>query len=149
MEPRSALAVPDPDDGRTTLHTGTQGPHFIYDVLAEQMLKVDKSELRILTGEVGGGFGMKAFLEPEQVLVTWAARKLKRAVKWTSDRSEAFLSDGQGRDHVSIAEAALGDDGHLLGVRVLTYACMGAYLSPFGPFVPTEGSTHRAIVKSW
>jgi carbon-monoxide dehydrogenase large subunit len=135
LEPRSAIAAYDEKTGRTTLYTPTQGPHVIYDQLAG-VLKVDKAALRVVSGQVGGGFGMKIFLHPEQPAVVWAARRLQRGVRWTSDRSEGFLSDAQGRDNFSIAELALDGEHRFLAMRVTTLANMGAYLSNFGPFIP-------------
>ena len=90
----------------------------------------------MVSGNVGGAFGMKIFLHPEQPLVVWASRKLKRAVRWTGERSETFVSDVQGRDNYTIAELALDADAKFLALRVTTYANMGAYLSNFGPFIP-------------
>ena len=90
----------------------------------------------MVSGNVGGAFGMKIFLYPEQPAVVWAARRLKRAVRWTAERSESFLSDAQGRDNHSLAELATDADGHFLALRVTTWANMGAYLSNFAPFIP-------------
>src|SRR5262249_53631721 len=103
-------------------------------------LKLPKDKLRLITPNVGGGFGMKAFVYPEHALVVWAARKLKRPVKWQEDRSEGFVSDNQGRDHVTRAELAPDAKGHFLGLRVSVLANLGAYLSPFGSFVPTRST---------
>ena len=141
MEPRSAVADHDSAASRTTVHVSSQGPHFMLGQLAEQVFKTDPSEFRMVTGDVGGGFGMKIFLYPEQVLVTWAARKLGRVVKWTADRTEGFMSDSQGRDNVTTAEMALDKDSHFLGLRVTTYAAMGAYNANMGPFIPTLAGT--------
>ncbi|MEQ8698997.1 MAG: xanthine dehydrogenase family protein molybdopterin-binding subunit, partial [Bauldia litoralis] len=140
MEPRAALADYDPATDKSTLYTPTQGPHVIYGQIADAILGIGKEKLRIVTGHVGGGFGMKVFLHPEQPLIVWASRKLKRAVKWTADRSEGFVSDLQGRDHVSFAELALAEDGAFLGLKVTTYAALGAYLSNFAPYVVTGGN---------
>ena len=94
----------------------TQGSHFVRDPLAEAVLKLPKEKLRVVTPpNVGGGFGMKAFVYPEQALVVWAAGKLKRPVRWQSDRSEGFISDNQGRDHFTRAELALDARGKFLG----------------------------------
>jgi len=136
LEPRAAVADYDPATDRSTLYTPTQGPHLIRGQLAGQILKLDQRRLRVVSGNVGGGFGMKIFLHPEQPLVVWASRKLKRPVRWTGERSEAFLSDVQGRDNYSIAELALDGDAKFLALRAITYANMGAYLSNFGPFIP-------------
>ncbi|MHB8667254.1 MAG: xanthine dehydrogenase family protein molybdopterin-binding subunit [Burkholderiales bacterium] len=136
IEPRAALAAFDPASGRSTLYTPSQGPHVIHGQVADAVLKIGKENLRVISGNVGGAFGMKIFLHPEQPLVVWASRRLKRAVRWTADRSEAFVSDVQGRDNYSIAELALDAAGHFLALRVTTYANMGAYLSNFAPFIP-------------
>jgi aerobic carbon-monoxide dehydrogenase large subunit len=140
MEPRNAIAEYDAASDRSTLYTTTQGPHFVRDPLADAILKLPKEKLRVITPNVGGGFGMKAFVYPEQALVLWASRKLKRAVKWQSDRSEAFLSDNQGRDHRTHAALALDANGRFLGLRVEILANLGAYLSPLGSFIPTRSS---------
>ena len=110
------------------------------DPLAEAILKIPKDKLRLITPNVGGGFGMKAFVYPEQALVVWASRKLKRPVKWQEDRSEGFVSDNQGRDHVTRAELALDGNGRFLALRVSILANLGAYLSYFGAFVPTRST---------
>jgi carbon-monoxide dehydrogenase large subunit len=141
MEPRNAIGDWDAASGRPVLYTGTQGSHFVRDPLAEAVLKVPKEKLRVVTPpNVGGGFGMKAFVYPEQVLVVWAAEKLKRPVRWQSDRSEGFISDNQGRDHFTRAELALDEKGKFLGLRVSLIANVGAYLSPMGPFIPTRST---------
>jgi carbon-monoxide dehydrogenase large subunit len=140
MEPRNALAEYDAASGRSTLYTGTQGVHFVRDPLAEAILKIGKDKLRVISGNVGGGFGMKAFAYPEQALVVWASRKIGRPVKWQEDRSEGFLSDNQGRDHTTRAELALDVKGRFIGLRVSILANLGAYLSPFGSFVPTRST---------
>ncbi len=140
MEPRNAIADYDPATGRSTLYTATQGPHFVRDPLAEVILKIPKDMLRLITPNVGGGFGMKAFVYPEQALVVWASRKLARPVKWQEERSEGFVSDNQGRDHTTRAELALDENGRFLGLRVSILANLGGYLSPFGCFVPTRST---------
>jgi aerobic carbon-monoxide dehydrogenase large subunit len=140
MEPRNAIADYDAASGRSTLYTATQGPHFVRDPLAEALLKIPKEQLRVITPNVGGAFGMKAFVYPEQALAVWASHKLKRPVKWQEDRSEGFVSDNQGRDHTTHAELALDAQGRFLGLRVSILANLGAYLSPFGCFVPTRST---------
>src|ERR1700720_4260038 len=141
LEPRNAIGDYDAAAGRPVLYTATQGSHFVRDPLAENVLKVPKEKLRVVTPtNVGGAFGMKAFIYPEQALVVWAAGKLKRPVKWQSDRSEGFMSDNQGRDHVTRAELALDEKGRFLGLRVSILANLGAYLSFMGPFIPTRSS---------
>ncbi len=136
LEPRAALAEYDPATGRSTLYTPSQGPHVIHDQVADAILKIGKDKLRVISGNVGGAFGMKIFLHPEQPIVVWASRRLKRAVRWTGDRSESFVSDVQGRDNYSVAELALDGDGRFLALRVTTWANMGAYLSNYAPFIP-------------
>ena len=141
MEPRNAIGDWDAETDRPVLYTGTQGSHFVRDPLAEVVLKMPKEKLRVVTPpNVGGAFGMKAFVYPEQALVVWAASKLKRPVHWQSDRSEGFLSDNQGRDHFTRAELAMDAKGKFLGLRVSLIANIGAYLSPMGPFVPTRST---------
>lgn len=141
MEPRNAIGDYDAASGRPVLHTGTQGSHFVRDPLAEAVLKLPKEKLRVITPpNVGGGFGMKAFLYPEQALMVWAAGKLKRPVKWQSDRSEGFVSDNQGRDHVTRAELAMDAKGRFLGLRVNLIANLGSYLTQMGAFIPTRST---------
>ena len=134
MEARAAIA--EWMDNRCHLITNTQGGWQIRGALA-QGLGVEEKALRIVTPDVGGGFGMKGFAYPEQVLVCHAARRLQRPVKWASSRSEAFVSDTHGRDNVTWGELALDADGKFLALRVRSIANMGAYLSQFGPLVPT------------
>lgn len=136
IEPRAALAEYDAASGRTTLYTPSQGPHHLYGQIADAVLKAPREQIRVVSGNVGGAFGMKIFLYPEQPAVVWAARRLKRSVRWTADRSEGFLSDAQGRDNYSIAELGTDKDGQFLALRVTTWAAMGGYLSNFGPFIP-------------
>ena len=139
MEPRSALAMHDEATGRTTLATSTQGPSLVRDILAEPVFGIDPSNLRITTGHVGGGFGMKVFPHPEQALAIWAARRLKRPVKWTSERSEGFLSDVQARDNITYCKLGLDRNGRILALRADTFANEGAYLSAFAPLVACDG----------
>ena len=136
IEPRAALAEYDAASGRTTLTTPSQGPHHLHGQIADAVLKTGRDKLRVVSGNVGGAFGMKIFLYPEQPAVVWAARRLKRAVRWTAERSEGFVSDAQGRDNYSVAELAMDREGRFLALRVTTWANMGGYLSNFGPFIP-------------
>ncbi|MBL0900945.1 MAG: xanthine dehydrogenase family protein molybdopterin-binding subunit [Reyranella sp.] len=108
MEPRGAICEYDARDDRSTLWLSSQGVHMIRPVVADMILKIGSPKLRVRTGDVGGGFGMKIFVHPEYPMVVWASRELKRTVKWIPDRQEAFQSDIQGRDHVSIADWTLG-----------------------------------------
>src|SRR5258708_6341659 len=135
IEPRAALAEYDAATDRTALYTPSQGPHHQHGQIA-QILNIAPGKLRVIAGNVGGAFGMKIFLYPEQPLMAWAARRLKRAVRLTAERGESFLSDAQGRDNYSVAELAMDGDARFLALRVTTWANMGAYLSNFGPFIP-------------
>ncbi len=137
MEPRGAICEYDAKDDRSTLWLSSQGVHMIRPVVADMILKIGSPKLRVRTGDVGGGFGMKIFVHPEYPMVVWASRTLKKTVKWIPDRQEAFQSDVQGRDHVSIAEMALDKDCRFIGERITTYAALGAYLSHFSAFIPT------------
>ncbi len=142
MEARAALAEYDAEAARWTLRTNTQGGWLLKDQLGPMIFNVDKAAFRVITPDVGGGFGMKLFLYAEHVLVCYAARKLNRPVKWTSERSEAFLSDTQGRDNITLGEIAMDSEGRFLALRTRNIAGMGAYLSNFGPYIPTlAGST--------
>ena len=130
LEPRAAVGEYDRRTGRYTLHTGIQGPYLLRSILAEQVFKVPQSHLRVVTGDVGGSFGMRSGMYPELALVLWAARRLSRPVKWTSDRREGFVSDEHGRDNVSTAELALDANGKFLALRVAIGLNIGAYLTP-------------------
>ena len=141
MEARAALADYDAATGRWTLHTNTQGGWVIKSLLAKDVFKVPEAQFRVVTPDVGGGFGMKLFLYAEHALTCYAARKLGRPVKWVSERSEAFLSDTQGRDNITQGELALDKDGRFLAMRTRNVANMGAYLSTFAPMIPTMAGT--------
>jgi aerobic carbon-monoxide dehydrogenase large subunit len=130
MEPRAAVGEFDRRSGRYTLHTGIQGPHGLRAVLAERIFQVPHGQVRVVTSEVGGSFGMRSGIYPELVLVLWAAKRLGRPVKWTSSRREGFLSDEHGRDNVTTAELALDASGRFLGLRVALKVDIGAYLTP-------------------
>ena len=137
IEPRAALGEHDAAAGSYTLHTTSQNPHLERLVLAAFVNVAPEARLRVISPDVGGGFGSKIFVYAEETAVIWAAGKLKRPVKWKADRSESFLADAHGRDHVTRAELALAEDGEFLGLRVKTIANMGAYLSTFASSVPT------------
>ena len=130
LEPRGAVGEFDRRSGRYTLYTGIQAPHGLRTLLAEQILRVPQSSVRVVTGDVGGSFGMRSGIYPELVLVLWAAKRLGRPVKWTSDRREGFVSDEHGRDNVTSAELALDAHGKFLGMRVALMVDIGAYLTP-------------------
>ncbi len=135
IEPRAILALCD-GAAKLTLYTSTQVPHHIRRLVAEQ-LGVAESSMRVIAPDVGGGFGYKGKLYPEEAIMTWAARRLQRPVRWTATRAESFLADNQGRDHVTRAELALDPDGHFLALRVSTCANLGAYVSTFGAAIPS------------
>ncbi len=137
MEPRAAIGAFDASSGEFTLWTTSQNPHVIRLLMGAFVLHIPENKLRVVAPDVGGGFGSKIYHYAEEAIVTWAAGKLKRPVKWTADRSESFMSDAHGRDHDSTAEMAVDKDGHFLALRVRTLCNMGAYLSTFGPAVPT------------
>ena len=137
MEPRAANGHYDAANDHYTLYTTSQNPHLIRLLMGAFTLHVPEHKLRIVAPDVGGGFGSKIYHYAEELLVTWASRKVGRPVKWTSDRSEAFISDAHGRDHISKAQLALDANHKFLGLRVHTYANMGAYLSTFAPAVAT------------
>ena len=137
MEPRAAVGDFDAMSGDYTLYTTSQNPHVIRLLMGAFVLHIPENHLRVVAPDVGGGFGSKIYHYAEEAIVTWAAGKLKRPVKWTADRSESFMSDAHGRDHVSTAEMAVDAEGHFLALRVSTMANMGAYLSTFAPCVPT------------
>lgn len=137
MEPRAALGEYDRATGEHTLTTTSQNPHVIRLLMGAFVLGIPEHKLRVVAPDVGGGFGSKIFHYGEEAVVTWAAKKVGRPVKWTAERSESFLTDAHGRDHVSHAELAMDKDGNFLALRVATIANMGAYLSTFAPSIPT------------
>ncbi|SJZ75904.1 carbon-monoxide dehydrogenase large subunit [Enhydrobacter aerosaccus] len=137
MEPRSAIAEFEPESGRYTLHACSQGVFGLKNQLANDVLKVPPEKVRVLTGNVGGSFGMKASAYPEYEPLFHAAKLLGRPVKWTDDRSGSFLSDQHGRDHEFDAELALDKDGNFLAVRFTGYGNMGAYLGTVAPMMGT------------
>jgi aerobic carbon-monoxide dehydrogenase large subunit len=137
MEPRAALGEYDPGNDAYTLYTTSQNPHVARLVLSAFIGIAPEHKLRVVAPDVGGGFGSKIFIYAEETVCVWAAKKVKRPVKWTCDRTEAFLSDAHGRDHVTHAEMALDETGRILGLRVRTVANLGAYLSTFSSSVPT------------
>ncbi|WP_068297065.1 xanthine dehydrogenase family protein molybdopterin-binding subunit [Pararhodobacter sp. CCB-MM2] len=137
MEPRVAVGDYDPWNDQSTLYTTSQNPHVIRLLMGAFVLGIPEHKLRVVAPDVGGGFGSKIFHYAEEAFCTFAARQLKKPVKWTSSRSEAFLSDAQGRDHVTKMQLALDADNNFTAIRTETYANMGAYLSTFAPSVPT------------
>jgi aerobic carbon-monoxide dehydrogenase large subunit len=145
MEPRGALGAYDPGEARFTLYTSTQGSHPIRNLLAANIFMVDENRIRVVTPDVGGGFGMKLFLYPEHGLVLYAARKLGVPVKWTGERGESFLTDVHGRDNVSHGRLALDRELNFLAIEVETVANLGAYLSNYSTFIPTMAGTSMLV----
>ncbi|MEM7072083.1 MAG: xanthine dehydrogenase family protein molybdopterin-binding subunit [Pseudomonadota bacterium] len=137
MEPRAAIGEYDPAHDRYTLTTTSQNPHLIRLLMGAFVLQIPEHKLRVVSPDVGGGFGSKIFHYAEEALVTWAARKVARPVKWVAERSESFISDAHGRDHKTQVELALDKNGIFKALRVKTIANMGAYLSTFAPCIPT------------
>jgi carbon-monoxide dehydrogenase large subunit len=137
MEPRVAIGEYDAGGGSFTLWNTTQNPHVARLVIAAFIGMAPEHKLRVIAPDVGGGFGSKIFIYPEEVVTLWASKRVGRPVKWTSDRSEAFLSDAHGRDHVTHAEMAFDGEGKILGLRASTVANLGAYMSTFSSSVPT------------
>jgi aerobic carbon-monoxide dehydrogenase large subunit len=137
MEPRAAVGDYDEGVGTYTLYTTSQNPHVARLVLSAFSNIAPENKLRVIAPDVGGGFGSKIFIYAEETVCVWAAKKVGRPVKWNSDRTEAFLSDAHGRDHVSRVELATDATGKMTGLRVKTIANLGAYLSTFSSSVPT------------
>jgi carbon-monoxide dehydrogenase large subunit len=137
LEPRAAIGEFDRGTGEYTLYTTSQNPHVIRLLMGAFVLQLPEHKLRVVAPDVGGGFGSKIYHYAEEAIVTWAAGKIGKPVKWTSDRAEAFASDAQGRDHHTKAELALDKNGKFLALRVSTIANMGGYLSTFSTSIPT------------
>jgi carbon-monoxide dehydrogenase large subunit len=137
MEPRCAVGEYDYADDQHTLYTTSQNPHVIRLLMGAFVLGIPEHKLRVVAPDVGGGFGSKIYHYAEEAFCTFAAKAVGRPVKWTSSRSEAFMSDAQGRDHVTKMELALDENGRFLAIRTETFANMGAYLSTFAPSIPT------------
>lgn len=137
IETRAAIGEYDAGTGGYTLYTTSQNPHVARLVLSAFIGIAPEHQLRVIAPDVGGGFGSKIFIYAEETVCVWAAKKVGRPVKWTSDRTEAFLADAHGRDHVTRAQMAVDDTGKIIGLRVHTVANLGAYLSTFSSSVPT------------
>jgi carbon-monoxide dehydrogenase large subunit len=137
MEPRAAIGEFDRATGEYTLYTTSQNPHVIRLLMGAFVLQLPEHKLRVVAPDVGGGFGSKIYHYAEEAIVTWASAKVGRPIKWTAERGESFLSDAQGRDHVTKAELALDKDGKFLALRVATIANLGGYLSTFATAIPT------------
>jgi carbon-monoxide dehydrogenase large subunit len=137
IEPRAAVAQYSRGDDSYTLHVATQNPHVERLLMTAFVLGLPEHKVRVIAPDVGGGFGSKIYLYAEETVVTWAAKQTGRPIKWTAERSESFLSDAHGRDHLTKAELALDKNGKFLAMRVMTTANMGAYLSTFASCIPT------------
>jgi aerobic carbon-monoxide dehydrogenase large subunit len=137
MEPRACVARYEESTGDLTLWVTSQNPHVHRLLMCAFVLGIPEHKVRVISPDVGGGFGSKIFLYNEEVVCSWASRQLKRPIRWTSTRREAYLTDAHGRDHVTDAEMAMSKDGKILGLHVKTTANLGAYLSTFGPAIPT------------
>ncbi|HKB24417.1 MAG TPA: xanthine dehydrogenase family protein molybdopterin-binding subunit [Methylomirabilota bacterium] len=137
MEPRACLASYSTATDELTLWVTSQNPHVHRLLMAAFVLTIPETKMRVIAPDVGGGFGSKIFVYNEEVVVSWAARALKRPLKWTAERRESFLNDAHGRDHVTEAEMAFDRDGKVTGLRVKTHANLGAYLSTFAPLIPS------------
>ncbi|MBV8337984.1 MAG: xanthine dehydrogenase family protein molybdopterin-binding subunit [Alphaproteobacteria bacterium] len=137
IEPRAAIGEFNRATGEYTLYTTSQNPHVIRLLMGAFVLHIPEARLRVVAPDVGGGFGSKIYHYAEEAIVTWAAGKVRRPVKWTAERSESFMSDAHGRDHVTHAELALDADAKFLALKVSTVANLGAYLSTFAPAIPT------------
>ena len=137
IEPRAALAHFDSNDDKYTLYTTSQAPHMARLIIAAFVLSIPEHKLRVIAPDVGGGFGSKIFTYNDECGVLWASKQIGRPVKWTADRTEAFLTDCHGRDHVTDAKLALDAEGNITGLRTKTYASLGAYLSNFSTCIPT------------
>ncbi len=137
IEPRAANAVHHRADDSYTLYVANQNPHVERLLMTAFVLGLPEHKVRVVAPDVGGGFGSKIFLYAEETALVWASKRIGRPIKWTAERSESFLTDAHGRDHVTRAELALDKDGKFLGLRVHTTANLGAYLSTFGSCVPT------------
>ncbi|WP_233861816.1 xanthine dehydrogenase family protein molybdopterin-binding subunit [Paraburkholderia adhaesiva] len=137
IEPRAVNASYSSHDDSYTVYVSNQNPHVERLLMAAFVLGLPETKLRIVAPDVGGGFGSKIYLYAEDVALTWASKKIRRPVKWTAERSESFVSDAHGRDHVTKAELAMDQDGKFLAMRVHTIANVGAYLSTFASCVPT------------
>ncbi len=144
MEGRVALAEYDAARDHYTVTVTTQGSHNVRARL-EQVLKHPADKITVLTHDVGGGFGTKIFIYPEYALTAWASKKLGQPIKWTSDRSHAFLTDVHGRDNVTRGELAVDADGKILGLRVSTHANLGAYLSNFATLIPAPSGMFTGV----
>lgn len=137
IETRCAIGQYEDSTGKYTLYTTSQNPHLTRLLMTAFVLGIPEHKVRVVAPDVGGGFGSKIYHYAEEAMMIWAAQRIGRPIKWTSDRSEAFMTDAHGRDHVTTAEMGFDKDGKIVGLRVNTVANLGAYLSTFAPAVPT------------
>jgi carbon-monoxide dehydrogenase large subunit len=137
MEPRAVNALYHAAKDEFEIYTSSQNPHLVRMLLCNSVLHVAENKMRVVAPDVGGGFGVKCYVYPEEAIIPWLSRKVNAPVKWTADRSETFLSDAHARDHETRAELALDADYKIVGLRVNTNANLGAYLSTWGPCIPT------------
>jgi carbon-monoxide dehydrogenase large subunit len=140
METRAVVCEYDAKRDHLTLTIGSQGSHRLREIIGGMVLKIPLEKMRVICPDVGGGFGTKLFPYREYALAAFAARKLRKTVKWTADRADHFVGDAQGRDNATTARMALGEDGRFLGMDVDLLGDMGAYLSAFGPYIPHGGA---------
>ncbi|MBN9148309.1 MULTISPECIES: xanthine dehydrogenase family protein molybdopterin-binding subunit [unclassified Nitrobacter] len=140
METRAAVCEYDARRDRLALTVGSQGSHRLREILCRSVLKIPTEKMRVICPDVGGGFGTKLFPYREYALIAVASKKLRKAIKWTAERSDHFVGDSQGRDNVTTARMALAQDGRFLGMDVDLMGDMGAYLSTFGPYIPYGGA---------
>lgn len=150
IEPRCYNSSYDAINDKYTLYTSSQNPHVIRLLMCAFVLGIPEHRVRVVSPDVGGGFGSKIFHYTEEALLTWATRKIGRPIKWTAERSESFLLDAHGRDHVTKAEMGFDGDGNITALRVKTFANLGAYLSTFGSCVPTylHGTLLQGLYKT-
>ncbi len=138
IEPRAAIAHFERTTGQHTLYTTSQNPHTVRSTIAAFVLRVPEHFLRVVSPDVGGGFGAKIPVYPEEATLSWAASRIDRPVKWVAERAESFVTDAQGRDHVTQASLALDGEGRFLALRVVTHANVGAYLYGGSAAIPTH-----------
>ncbi len=150
VEPRSYNSSYDSANDKYVLYTSSQNPHLIRLLMCAFVLGIPEHKVRVVSPDVGGGFGSKIFHYTEEALLTWATRKIGRPVKWTAERSESFLLDAHGRDHVTKAEMGFDGEGNITALRVKTFANLGAYLSTFGSCIPTylHGTLLQGLYKT-
>jgi carbon-monoxide dehydrogenase large subunit len=137
IEPRASIATYNPATQELTCWVTSQNPHVHRLLMAAFVLGMPEHKVRVIAPDVGGGFGSKIFLYPEEVAASWASKQLNRPVKWTAERRESFMTDAHGRDHITDAEMAVDREGKIVALRVRTNANLGAYLSTFAPLIPT------------